>query len=140
MRIICAALLSAAVALPSLASEVPPVPDPTDAGASVPAVTVPTATGSYKPFQDKPVGAWSELNNAVAPAKKNGMSGMAGMDHSKTSPESAKRPPAEKAVQGNGDGMAGMDHSKMSPKTGSPKAGGASKKQEMQMNHGGMDE
>ncbi len=143
MRIICAALLSAAVALPSLASEIPPVPDPTDAGASVPTLTVPSATESYKPFEDKPVGAWRELNSAVAPVKKNGMSGisgMSGMGHTKTPAESAKSHSAEKAVQGNEDGMAGMNHSNLSPRTGASKAGGTSMKQEMQMNHGGMDE
>jgi len=88
MRIIFAALLGAAVAMPSLASEAPSTADPADPTASVPTETVPPLTESYKGFQDKPVGSWRDLNNAViAPVKKPGMSGMSGMDHSKMPPK-----------------------------------------------------
>ena len=121
MRIIYAALLSAAVALPSFGSEPAAIPDPTDAGAPVPAVTVPSATDDYKPFQDKPVGSWRDLNGAVTPSKKNGagMSGMAGMDgmsgmsgmQGMDKKQPSKETPQPSSDKGNG--RAEMDHSTM---------------------------
>ena len=119
MRIIFAALLGAAVAMASLASEASSVADPTDPAASVPTETVPSVTESYKAFEDKPVGSWHDLNSAVAPpGKKPGMSGMSGTA-----------------------GMSGMDHSKMSPKAEpSSKTGTSNSPQKGQMNHGGMDQ
>ncbi|MDB5782640.1 MAG: hypothetical protein JWQ50_2555 [Caballeronia mineralivorans] len=116
MRIIFAALLGAAVAMPSLASEAPSIADPTDPTVSVPTETVPPLTESYKAFEDKPVGSWRDLNNAVAaPAKKPGMSGMAG--------------------------MSGMDHSKMPPKAEpSSKTGTSNSPQTGQTNRGGTDQ
>ncbi|WP_438397113.1 hypothetical protein [Caballeronia sp. DA-9] len=118
MRIIYAALLSAAVALPSFASEPAATPDPTDPGAPVPAVAVPFATDDYKPFQDKPVGSWRDLNGAVTPSKKNGtgMSGMAGMGGMSGMQGMNKNQPSKETPQpssAKGNGMADMDHLKM---------------------------
>ncbi|GJH18094.1 hypothetical protein CBA19CS22_16150 [Caballeronia novacaledonica] len=135
MRIILTALLTAAAAMPSFASEKPSLPDPTDAAASVPSASVPPIVGSYQSFKDKPVGSWRELNNAVAPSPKksrpDGMSGMGEMDHSQTSPSTAAPSPTKGAAHGNEkaqmshDGMAGMDHSQtpaMSATVGHPGA------------------
>ncbi len=116
MRIIFAALLGAAVAMPSLAGEARSTADPTDPTVSVPTETVPPLTESYKAFEDKPVGSWRDLNNAVAaPARKPGMSGMAG--------------------------MSGMDHSKM-PSTAEPSSKGqtSNSPNKGQMNHGGTEQ
>jgi hypothetical protein len=110
MRIIFAALLGAAVAMPSLASEAPSIADPTDPTVSVPTETVPPLTESYKAFEDKPVGSWRDLNGAVAPARKPGMSGMAdmpGMDHSKIPP---KAEPSSKSQPSNSSKNGQMDH------------------------------
>ena len=146
MRIIFAALLGAAVAMPSLASEAPSVADPTDAAASVPTETTPSVTESYKAFQDKPVRSWRDLNDAVAvPAKKSGMGGMAGMsgmDRLNKAPASVES--GSEGSMGGGmkqQGMAGMSHSQKSSKAGSPsKTGTSDSKQKGQMNHGGMGE
>lgn len=67
MRTISAALMSAGAVLPLLAHAATPVPNPTDAGASVPAVTVPSAFDGYKPWQDGEAPGWQQLNRAVAP-------------------------------------------------------------------------
>lgn len=130
MQIIYAALLSAAVALPSFASEPGAIPDPTDAGAPVPAVTVPSATSDYNPFQDKPVGSWRDLNGAVTPSKKNGagMSGMAGMEGMSSMSGMQgmdKKPPSKETSEpssAKGIGMAEMDHSKMPMGSATPES------------------
>jgi hypothetical protein len=151
MRIILAALLTAAAAMRSFASEAPSLPDPTDAAASVPAESVPSVTGAYQPFQDKPVASWPELNNAVAtPAKRRGvagMPGMGGMDHSGMSAPTATRSVKTDASSSDGqgqmnhDGAAGMDHSQMSPKAvPADKAGAAGDNKKRHMNHEGMHE
>ena len=76
MRTISAALLGAGAVLPLLAHATTAVPDPTDAGASVPAVTVQSAFDGYKPWQDGEAPSWQQLNRAVAPSP-----GMTGMKH-----------------------------------------------------------
>ncbi|WP_250532562.1 hypothetical protein [Caballeronia sp. AZ10_KS36] len=69
MRTLSAALLSASAVLPLLAHATAVVPDPTDADASVPAVTVQSAFDGYKPWQDGEAPSWQQLNRAVAPSR-----------------------------------------------------------------------
>ncbi|EIF32152.1 hypothetical protein BCh11DRAFT_07734 [Burkholderia sp. Ch1-1] len=76
MRMFIAALFSAAAVLPALAHATTTLPDPTDAGASVPAVRVPSAFADYQPYRDQKAPAWQELNWAVTSS-----SGMKGMSH-----------------------------------------------------------
>lgn len=151
MRIILAALLTAAAAMPSFASEAPSLPEPTDAAASVPAESVPSVTGAYQPFRDEPVASWRELNNAVAtPAKKRGvtgMPGMGGMGHSRMPARTATRSAKTDGTSSDGKGqtnydmMAGTDHSQMSPNAvPAPKTGAAGDYKKGHMNHEGMHE
>lgn len=65
MRLISAALLGAAASLPTLAHAIPPIPAPADAAASVPAMTVPSPFGGYRPFSDTDHPTWQQLNRAV---------------------------------------------------------------------------
>ncbi|MEM5365246.1 hypothetical protein V4C53_04285 [Paraburkholderia azotifigens] len=67
MRTISAALIGAGAVLPLLAHATTAVPDPTDAGASVPAVAVQSAFDGYKSWQDGEAPGWTQLNRAVAP-------------------------------------------------------------------------
>ncbi len=76
MRISIAALLSAAALSPALARATAALPDPTDAAASVPAVSVPSAFVDYQPYRDQKAPSWQELNRAAASS-----SGMTGMSH-----------------------------------------------------------
>ncbi|MFM0477003.1 hypothetical protein PQR29_21575 [Paraburkholderia strydomiana] len=69
MRTISAALLGAGAALSSLAHATTAVPDPTDAAASVPVVTVQSAFDGYKSWQDGDAPSWQQLNRAVAPTR-----------------------------------------------------------------------
>ncbi|MFA8394351.1 hypothetical protein ACEPUD_30095 [Burkholderia ubonensis] len=88
MRLISAALLGAAVTLPSLAQATTTLPDPTDAAAPVPAMTIPSAFDGYQPYRDGDGPTWLQLNKAVLdkPAKGGMKHGGApahpGNDHS----------------------------------------------------------
>jgi hypothetical protein len=79
MRMFIAALLSAAALLPALVHATTALPDPADAAASVPAVSVPSAFADYRPYRDQKAPGWQEVNRAVTSS-----SGMAGMSHAKT--------------------------------------------------------
>ncbi|RDK04635.1 hypothetical protein [Paraburkholderia lacunae] len=76
MRMFIAALFSAAALLPALVHATTTVPDPADAAASVPAVSVPSAFADYQPYRDKKAPTWQELNQAVTSS-----SGMKRMSH-----------------------------------------------------------
>jgi hypothetical protein len=76
MRMFTAALLGAAAVLPTLVHATPALPDPADAAAPVPAVSVPSAFADYQPYRDQKAPTWQELNRAVT-----NPSGMAGMSH-----------------------------------------------------------
>ncbi|MFM0197933.1 hypothetical protein PQQ81_30375 [Paraburkholderia strydomiana] len=76
MRMYIAALVSAAALLPALVHATTPLPDPADAAASVPAVSVPSAFADYQPYRDQKAPSWQELNRAVTSS-----SGMKGMSH-----------------------------------------------------------
>jgi hypothetical protein len=78
MRMFIAALLSAAAVLPTLGHATTAPPDPTDAAASVPAVSVPSAFADYQPYRDQKAPSWQELNQAVTNS-----SGKTGMGHGK---------------------------------------------------------
>ncbi|RQS17515.1 hypothetical protein DIE03_37175 [Burkholderia sp. Bp8992] len=65
MRLITAALLSAAAFVPSLAAAQTPLPDPADAAASVPDVTVPSVFDGYRPYRDDEGPGWKQLNRDV---------------------------------------------------------------------------
>lgn len=71
MRLITAALLSAAAFMPSLAPAQTPLPDPADAAAPVPDVTVTSAFDGYRPYRDDEGPGWKQLNRDVTerPAK-----------------------------------------------------------------------
>ncbi|NTZ87522.1 hypothetical protein FCJ61_32170 [Burkholderia metallica] len=71
MRLIIAALWGAAALVPSLAPAQTPFPDPADAAASVPDVTVPSAFDGYRPYRDDAGPGWKQLNRDVMerPAK-----------------------------------------------------------------------
>ncbi|WP_028361119.1 hypothetical protein [Paraburkholderia phenoliruptrix] len=68
MRTIRAALLGASAALPLLA-QAAQRPDPADAGASVPAISAPSAFDGYTPYSDREGASWQQLNSAVAPQR-----------------------------------------------------------------------
>ncbi|WP_321948330.1 hypothetical protein [Paraburkholderia sp. J10-1] len=80
MRTISAALMSACAALPLLARAATVVPEPIDAGASVPVIAVPSAFDGYKSWQDVEAPSWQELNRAVTTDR-----GVAGMRHGQQS-------------------------------------------------------
>lgn len=65
MRLIIAALLGAAALLPSLAPAQTPLPDPADAAASVPDVTVTSAFDGYARYRDDAGPGWKQLNRDV---------------------------------------------------------------------------
>ncbi|HEM7850246.1 hypothetical protein NUV26_13615 [Burkholderia pseudomultivorans] len=65
MRLTIAALLSAAASLPALSHATTTTPDPTDAAASVPAVSVPSVFDGYRPYSDADNPTWQQLNQAV---------------------------------------------------------------------------
>ncbi|MBN3830583.1 hypothetical protein [Burkholderia sp. Ac-20344] len=71
MRLITAALLGAAALVPSLAPAQTTLPDPADAAASVPDVTVTSAFDGYRPYRDDEGPGWKQLNRDVMerPAK-----------------------------------------------------------------------
>ncbi|MFM0523424.1 hypothetical protein PQR11_00380 [Paraburkholderia strydomiana] len=93
MRTISAALLGAGAALSSLAHATTAVPDPTDAAASVPVVTVQSAFDGYKSWQDGDAPSWQQLNHAVAPTRST-----AGIKHSQQPVATA----GEKGSHGHG--------------------------------------
>ena len=72
MRLIIAALLGAASLVPSLAPAQTAFPDPADAAASVPDVTVTSAFDGYVPYRDDAGPGWKQLNRDVMerPAKE----------------------------------------------------------------------
>ena len=76
MRLISAALLGAAASLPTLAHAIPPIPAPADAAASVPAMTVPSPFGGYRPYRDADHPTWQQLNRVVQAKPR-----MTGMTH-----------------------------------------------------------
>ncbi|KHK59712.1 hypothetical protein PI86_07810 [Burkholderia sp. A9] len=71
MRLITAALLGAAALMPSLAPAQTDFPDPADAAAPVPDVTVTSAFDGYAPYRDDAGPGWKQLNRDVMerPAK-----------------------------------------------------------------------
>lgn len=75
MRMSIAALLGAAALLPALVHATT-LPDPADAAASVPAVSMPSAFADYQPYRDQKAPTWQELNRAVTSS-----SGRKGMSH-----------------------------------------------------------
>ncbi|MGF7000551.1 hypothetical protein [Paraburkholderia sp. GAS32] len=77
MRMFIAALPGAAALLPALVLATTTLPDPTDAAASVPAVSVPSVFADYQPYRDQKAPTWQELNRAVTTT-----SGKPGMSHS----------------------------------------------------------
>lgn len=75
MRTFIAALLGVAALLPALVHATTTLPDPTNATASVPAVSVPSVFADYQPYRDQKTPTWQELNRAVTTAPgKPGMS------------------------------------------------------------------
>ncbi|VWD41996.1 hypothetical protein [Burkholderia lata] len=80
MRLITAALLSAAALVPSLAPAQTPLPDPADAAAAVPDVTVTSVFDGYRPYRDDEGPGWKQLNRDVMerPAKGRSTGGAAG--------------------------------------------------------------
>jgi len=80
MRLIIAALLSAAALVPSLAPAQTPLPDPADAAAAVPDITVMSAFDGYRPYRDDEGPGWKQLNRDVMerPAKGRATGGAAG--------------------------------------------------------------
>ncbi|HGO6129134.1 MULTISPECIES: hypothetical protein [Burkholderia cepacia complex] len=79
MRLISAALLGAAASLPALVHATTTMPDPTDAAASVPAVTAPAAFDGYRPYNDAANPSWQQLNQSVREKPAEG-----GMTHGGT--------------------------------------------------------
>jgi hypothetical protein len=100
MRMFIAALAGAAALLPALVHATTALPDPTDAAASVPKVSVPSVFADYQPYRDQKAPSWQELNRAVATSPgKPGMShsqmpsggaGAKSNDHTSHQEESAK--------------------------------------------------
>ncbi|RXV68878.1 hypothetical protein D1006_27565 [Burkholderia stabilis] len=80
MRLITAALLGAAAIVPSLAPAQTPFPDPADAAATVPDVTVTSAFDGYRPYRDDEGPGWKQLNRDVMkrPAKPGNPTGHGG--------------------------------------------------------------
>lgn len=77
MRMFIAALPGAAALLPALVLATTALPDPTDAAASVPVVSVPSAFPDYQPYREQKAPTWQELNRAVTTTP-----GKPGMSHS----------------------------------------------------------
>ncbi|AOR71628.1 hypothetical protein BBJ41_29710 [Burkholderia stabilis] len=77
MRLITAALLGAAAIVPSLAPAQTLFPDPADAAATVPDVTVTSAFDGYRPYRDDEGPGWKQLNRDVMarPAKRDAKPG-----------------------------------------------------------------
>ncbi|SMF99588.1 hypothetical protein [Burkholderia singularis] len=65
MRLISAALLGAAASLPTLVHATKTIPDPTDAAASVPAISAAPAFDGYRRYNDADNLTWPQLNQAV---------------------------------------------------------------------------
>ncbi|CAN7271099.1 hypothetical protein LJR230_001146 [Trinickia sp. LjRoot230] len=81
MRLIFAALLGAAASLPALVHATITIADPTDAAASVPAISARSAFDGYRPYNDAANPTWQQLNQAVqAKPAKGGMNKPVG-DH-----------------------------------------------------------
>jgi hypothetical protein len=79
MRLISAALLGAAASLPTLVHAMTTIPDPADAAAPVPPITVPSTVDGYRPYDDSGRAAWRQLNQAVQDTPR-----MSGMTHGGT--------------------------------------------------------
>lgn len=95
MRLITAALLSAAATLPALVHATTTIPDPTDAAASVPAVTVPSALEGYRPYSDADNPTWQQMNQAV-----QGKPSMGGMKHGGTQSQPANNNHSNHSLHG----------------------------------------
>jgi len=91
MRMFIAALAGAAALLPALVRATSALPDPTDAAASVPTVSVPSIFADYQPYRDEKAPSWQELNRAVLTTP-----GKPGMSHSQ--------------MPAGGDGAKSNDH------------------------------
>ena len=91
MRMFIAALAGAAALLPALVRATSALPDPTDAAASVPTVSVPSVFADYQPYRDEKAPSWQELNRAVLTTP-----GKPGMSHSQ--------------MPAGGDGAKSNDH------------------------------
>ncbi|MEK7912571.1 hypothetical protein AAB988_04060 [Burkholderia contaminans] len=80
MRLTTAALLGAAALVPSLALAQTPLPDPADAAAAVPDITVTSVFDGYRPYRDDEGPGWKQLNRDVMerPAKGRSTGGAAG--------------------------------------------------------------
>ncbi|WP_408303162.1 MULTISPECIES: hypothetical protein [Paraburkholderia] len=75
MRMFIAALPGAAALLPTLVLATTTLPDPTDAAAPVPAISVPSVFADFQPYRDQKAPTWQEFNRAVTTAPgKPGMS------------------------------------------------------------------
>jgi hypothetical protein len=95
-----AALAGAAALLPALVHATTALADPTDAAASVPAVSVPSVFADYQPYRDQKAPSWQALNRAVttSPGKPgmshselpSGSAGARSNDHTSHQEESAK--------------------------------------------------
>ncbi|KVE31203.1 hypothetical protein WS68_16860 [Burkholderia sp. TSV86] len=72
MRLISAALLGAAASLPTLVHATKTIPDPTDAAASVPAISAASAFDGYRRYNDAGNLTWQQLNQAVQDKPANG--------------------------------------------------------------------
>ena len=91
MRMFIAALAGATALLPALVRATSALPDPTDAAASVPTVSVPSVFADYQPYRDEKAPSWQELNRAVLTTP-----GKPGMSHSQ--------------MPAGGDGAKSNDH------------------------------
>ena len=91
MRMFIAALAGATALLPALVRATSALPDPTDAAASVPTVSVPSIFADYQPYRDEKAPSWQELNRAVLTTP-----GKPGMSHSQ--------------MPAGGDGAKSNDH------------------------------
>lgn len=65
MRLMIAALLSAAAMGPALVHATPSIPDPADPAANVPPITAPSVVDGYRPYSDADSPSWQQLNQAV---------------------------------------------------------------------------
>nr|WP_224023494.1 hypothetical protein [Burkholderia vietnamiensis] len=88
MRILSAALVGAAAALPTLVLATTSVPDPSDSTASVPAVAAPSAFDDYQPYKDGDAPTWQQVNRAVTPARPSAKRGTTSSSPSNTSSHS----------------------------------------------------
>jgi hypothetical protein len=99
MRLISAALLGAAASLPALAHAIPPIPAPADAAASVPAMTVPSPFGGYRPYSDADHPTWQQLNRAVQDKPRMAGTMHGGAMKQRADGEASKHTPPQEAAQ-----------------------------------------